>query len=228
MRTYVEQQGFAHILTKLFAVYDRSDDIDFEVLPDRFVLKCSHGCKYNIFCKTKAELDLRQTRRKLDRWTKENFSRHLGELHYAMMESQIICEEFLEEPGNELPRDYKIFCFDGRAYCTMACQQRDPNGRPKLDFYDREWRHRLPYAIASIKADRWIPKPAAYDEMVDAAEHLSKPFPFVRMDFYSINGRAVLGEMTFTPGACVSEDYMTEVAQVELGDHLRLPEKFIP
>jgi hypothetical protein len=69
-----------------------------------------------------------------------------------------------------------------------------------------------------------IPMPAGYEEMVECAEALSRPFPFVRMDFYSIMGRARLGEMTFTPGACVSADYMTVRAQQELGWRIELPD----
>jgi hypothetical protein len=78
-----------------------------------------------------------------------------------------------------------------------------------------------------LAATEDTPKPPGYEEMLDCAQTLSRQFPFVRMDFYSINGRARLGEMTFTPGACVSADYMTELAQQELGRLIELPERFI-
>jgi hypothetical protein len=90
------------------------------------------------------------------------------------------------------------------------------------DFYDREWKTKLPYSKSSLLADRNIPKPDAYEEIIEAAEALSKPFPFVRMDFYSIQGRAVLGEMTFTPLGCIDPDY-PEIAQLELGALIALP-----
>lgn len=225
MRAYVHEQGLAHLLPRLFAVYDSVDAIDFAALPDRFVLKCTHGCKCNVFCRSKSELNVATARRSLHRWMRTDYSLKEGEMHYAGMQPRIMCEEFLQEHGEELPLDYKVLCFGGTACCTMACQQREPNGKPKLDFYDRAWQTVLPYAAPDIKADRWISKPAAYDDIIQAAEVLSKPFPFVRMDFYSINGKAVLGEMTFTPGGCVSATYLTPTAQRELGSLVKLPEK---
>ena len=196
-----------------------------ETLPNRFVLKCSNGCKCNVFCIDKRVLDWKTAKTNLDSWMKMNFA-VLGELHYAMMRPRIICEEFLQdETGRFLPTDYKIFCFAGRAYCTMVATAREPNGIPRLAFYDIEWKQRLPYCVPELAADQEIQRPAAYEEMIDCAQKLSRMFPFVRMDFYSINGKAKLGEMTFTPGACVSADYMTTLAQHELGILMELPER---
>jgi hypothetical protein len=93
------------------------------------------------------------------------------------------------------------------------------------DFYDLEWKTKLPYEKTSLLANRKIQKPKAYDEMIAVAESLSEPFPFVRVDFYNINGKAVLGEMTFTPAGCIDVD-LTERAQRELGALITLPEKF--
>ena len=227
MRAYAKQQGMEHLLPKVFCIYESVDAIDFSALPDRFVLKCTHGFKCNSFCRSKREYNVLGARHDLSRWMKTDYSLEEGEVHYAGMQPRVICEEFLEEPGHELPRDYKVFCFDGRAYCTMACQQREPNGKPRLDFYDLGWTAALPYAAPDIKASQWIPKPAAYEEIIEAAERLAQPFPFVRIDFYSINGKAVLGEMTFTPGGCVSATYLTMAAQRELGSLLSLPQKWL-
>ena len=109
----------------------------------------------------------------------------------------------------------------------MVATARDPNGIARLAFYDLEWRQKLPYCLPELAADQEIPKPSAYEEILDCAQKLSRPLPFVRMDFYSINGRAKLGEMTFTPGACVSADYMTALAQQELGRLIKLPERLL-
>jgi len=221
MRSHVEQQGLASVLPKLFSVYRTTKEIDLESLPDRFVLKCSHGCKCNIFCRNKRELNLAQAKRHLDFWMKTDFSKVLGEVHYSGMQPRILCEEFLEEPGSELPTDFKVYCFDGKAHCTMVCSKRSYNGKPKLSFYDRDWEP-LAYCRPNMKSERNIPKPSAYDKIIKVAEELSKPFPFVRMDFYSIKGRAVLGEMTFTPCACII-DYLTDLAQERLGQLLVIP-----
>ncbi len=225
MRSYVESQGMTHVLPELYAVYDSVSEINWSVLPGKFVMKCSHGCKCNIFCRDKNKLDTALATQQLDRWMRTDFSKALGEVHYSGMVPRIICEQFLEQPGVDLVTDYKVYCFGGKAYCTMACAERQENGKPRLDFYDRDWKTILPYASADIKASGRMAPPEAYSEIIQAAERLSQPFPFVRMDFYSINGRAVLGEMTFTPGACVSQSYMTAQSQTELGDLLRLPER---
>ena len=228
MRGFAEEHQLGRLLPELFGVYSSSEEIRLETLPDRFVLKCSHGCKCNVFCRDKRSLDWKIERANLNSWMQRNFATVLGEIHYGKMTPRIICEEFLaDDTGQELPVDYKVFCFGGRAYCTMVATARDPNGIAKLAFYDLEWKHKLPYCLPDLAADQDILKPVGYEEMLECAQKLSEPFPFVRMDFYSINGRARLGEMTFTPGACVSADYMTDVAQQELGRLIELPERFI-
>jgi hypothetical protein len=105
----------------------------------------------------------------------------------------------------------------------MACTDRTERGA-NYDFYDREWKNKLAYSKSSLLANRHIPKPDAYEEIINAAEKLSKPFPFVRVDFYSVNGKAVFGEMTFTPHGSI-DTYMTDLAQDTMGDLLKLPDR---
>jgi len=223
VRHYVETKGLGHILPKLIGVYERIDEINFNVLPDSFALKCTHGCGFNIICKDKRELDLEDTKTKLAEWMNVNFSEKYGEIHYAGMKPRIICEEYLGDFDAANIYDYKMYCFDGKVHCTMVCSGRDKTGHNAVYcHYDREWKNRLNYDITSIKMKGDIPKPAAYEEMISAAEILSKPFPFVRVDFYSVKGKAVLGEMTFTPAGCIDPD-CTESAQLILGALIRLP-----
>lgn len=225
IRSYVKQHGLEHILPKLLGVYEKSIDIDFNTLPNKFVLKCTHGCSFNIVCDDKAAIDQVEVRRKLDAWMATNVSELAGELHYASMKPRIICEEFLDDLVGEFPTDYKVYCFGGKAHCTLVCQERGKlNNHAIFDVYDREWETKLPYSKSSMLADRNVMKPSAYEEIIASAEVLSKPFPFVRMDFYSIQGRAVLGEMTFTPMGCIDPDY-TDEAQKQLGALIVLPQK---
>lgn len=223
MRKYVQHQGWGHVLTKLLGVYENSSEIDFDILPNKFVLKCTHGCGYNIICNDKAALDQRESKRKLDMWMETNVSKIAGELHYDSMKPRIICEEYLDDLTGKVPIDYKVYCFGGKAYCTLVCQERTLlNDQAIFDIYDREWKNKLPYSKSSLQANRKIPKPDAYDEIIEAAEALSKPFPFVRMDFYCIRGRVILGEMTFTPMGCIDPDY-TDIAEQVLGSLIVLP-----
>jgi hypothetical protein len=224
MRSYVEEHGLGHTLPELLGVYNKSSEIDFATLPERFVLKCTHSCGFNIICKSKADLDWEETKNKLDGWMKFAPEKVGAEIHYALIKPRIICERYLDDLSGDVPNDYKVYCFGGKAHCTMACTERGSGERAKFDIYDRDWKIKLPYSKSSLKANRSIPKPEAYEEMIDIAERLSKPFPFVRMDFYCINGKALIGEMTFTPNGCIDTGY-TDLAQDELGQLLKLPEK---
>lgn len=224
MRSHVTARGMAHLLPVIHAVFEDTRQIDPSCLPKRFVLKCSHGCKCNVFCRDRSVWDWDSARRDLDSWMRMDFSLLAGELHYGEMAPRIICEEFLDDgQGDGLPVDYKVFCFDGKAFCTMVATERDANGNAKLAFYDLSWSRKLPYCIPELAAKCEVAAPNAYGEMLEAAIILSSGFPFVRMDFYNIGGRAKLGEMTFTPGGCVSANYMTRTAQLELGGMIRLP-----
>jgi len=222
LRDYVRRHRLEDLLTPLHGVWDAVEGIDFGGLPDRFVLKCTHGCKCNVFCANRAELDVPGTRRALARWMATDFSKLLGELHYAGMKPRITCEEFLTDGTGELPRDYKLYCFGGRVHCTLVCSGRKANQNARFDYFDRAWKL-LPYDEESVAAGRRIECPECYGDMVSAAETLSAPFPFVRMDFYSIRGEAVLGEMTFTPSACIDTTY-TDVATRAMGDLIDLPD----
>ena len=225
VRAYVTGQGRGHLLPGLFGVYSSSSEIDFSRLPKRFVLKCTHGSGFNLFCRDKDRFDIPGAVKKLDHWMKADLSRINGEVHYASIKPRIICETLLEGQPDSPIDDYKVYCFDGRPHCVMACTERD-TGRAKFDFYDPEWTEKLAYCRSSLSAGRNIPRPGALEEIIEAAGVLSKPFPFVRVDFYSIHDRAVFGEMTFTPNGCIDLD-LTDLAQDTMGDLIRLPPKVL-
>ncbi|MDB4306202.1 glycosyl transferase [bacterium] len=226
MRSYVSANNLEHVLPDLHGVYQHSSQIDFESLPSQFVLKCTHGCKFNIVCDEKRLLDIEQTRRTLDKWMKIDYSTIAGELHYSTMEPRIICERYLGDINGKVPNDYKIYCFDGRAYCTMVCSQRNFDGQARYDFYNRAWNEKLSFSRSNPNADRVMARPDTYEEMIEVAEQLSQPFPFVRMDFYCVNGKTIISEMTFTPKGCIGTNF-TDRAQQELGQMIELPNKLL-
>jgi len=206
----------------LLGVYNKGSEIDFDTLPQKFVLKCTHGCGFNIICTDKNKFDTEHARVLLDSWLRTDYSKYNCELHYAAMTPRIICEEFLEGPGGKQPTDFKVFCFSGKAHSVLVATDRDESGHTeKFDFYDLNW-NKLQYYQTSINSDRHTPKPEIFESMIEIAEALSKPFPFVRIDMYDINGKAVLGEMTFTPAGCMSPN-LTDIAQSTWGSLLTLP-----
>jgi hypothetical protein len=225
LRSYVEEQGLGHLLPELLGVYDSVDEIDFGALPERFVLKCTHGSKCNIICKDRRRLDVQAAKRALRRWMMTDYSKFYGELHYAGMKPRIICECFLDDSSGGLPWDYKVHCFGGKAYCTEVCSDRGLDGHhAKYDIYGLQWQPLPDFNEPGLHSNRVIQRPEAYEEMIAAAEKLSQPFPYVRVDFYNIGRRAVLGEMTFTPAGGIDTD-LSEHAQRVLGDLIKLPEK---
>lgn len=224
VRSYVEENGFGRLLPETLGVYSNSGEIDFGRFPERFVLKCTHGSGFNVLCLDKSRFDVEETRRKLDRWMKIDISKLGAELHYASIKPRILCEPYLGDPSGKLPIDYKVYCFKGKAHCTMICTDRG-RGTTKYDFYDLAWKNVLPYSKPASSTNRFIPKPEGYEEMIEAAETLSNPFPFVRVDFYNIKGQIVFGEMTFTPSGGIDLD-LTDAAQMELGKLIRLPSKY--
>jgi len=223
VRSYVEERGLGRLLPELLGVYGSASEIDLDRLPSQFVLKCTHGSRFNLFCRDKSTFDKGRARKTLDAWLKQDLSKIGAELHYASIRPRIICEALLEDRPSEALDDYKVCCFAGKPHCTMVCTGRSTS-RLKFDFYDLPWKAKLPYVRREVSSGRDIPKPAAYEEMVAAAEVLSKPFPFVRVDFYSVNGRAVFGEMTFTPNGCIDLD-LTDEAQTAMGDLIILPDR---
>ncbi len=222
MREYADRVGCGHLLPRLHGVYESVDEIDLNQLPDRFVLKCTHGCKFNVFCLDRRTFDISQARRSLDRWLAVDYSRALGELHYLGMKPRIICEEFLDEGGGGLPTDYKVFCFGGQPRWILCYSGRKPNDKGSRCVLDTDWN------VTNILSDGGVstmpPRIGSLSGLLQASAELSEPFPFVRVDFYSIRGRLVLGEMTFTPNACINLGY----DQAVLGAAIALPAPYPP
>lgn len=216
---YTEKLGCGEIMNRLIGVYDAADKIEWETLPERFAIKCTHGCGYNIIVPDKSRLDQQQARKKLDRWMQEKFGRKSLEYHYDTIKPRIIIEEYIESTEGKLPLDYKIYCFNGVAKLVQVCSDRESELRE--DFLDLEWN---PLAIGCRKTSVTRPiKPACFDQMIEHAQTLAKPFPFVRVDFYDKDGSPVLGEMTFTPGSNMSTHYYNEKGLAYLGGLLEIP-----
>lgn len=201
---YIEENHDPSILNRLIAVYSNPSEIEWDTLPQKFAMKCTHGCEYNIVTKNKDGLDRNEVERKLNGWLREKFGRRSLEPHYDLIEPKIIVEEYIESRVGLLPLDYKIYCFNGAAKLVLVCSEREDSLR--LDFFDLEW-NRLNIGHKKDESTKVIERPSCLDEMVRHAEALSKPFKFVRVDFYDKDGVPVFGEMTFTPAANMAMYY---------------------
>ena len=210
VREYVERCGLGGTLTKLYGVWDDAREIDWDSLPQKFVLKCNHGSGYNIVCTDKAAFDTAAATKQLNRWLRERYGVSTVEQGiYDKIERRIIAEEFIETEDGHPPRDYKIFCSYGEAKFLYMSFDRYED-RTKFDYYEPSWEH-LPVSIRKHSSGGEKPKPANLDEIIRCAEQLSKPFPIVRVDLYSemADGKPHIyfGEMTFSSfGALIGYD----------------------
>ena len=221
VRKYVEEKGVMEIMPELYGVYTDVNEIEWEKFPKKFAIKCTHGCKYNIICFDKDELNIIQSEELLDKWMHSTFGLSTFEPHYAKTKPRIIAEEFIETTTeDELPEDYKLYCFNGEPKCILACFGRGDD--VVYEFYDMEWNV---LQINKKTNQQRATKPACLDEMIKYAKILSKDIPFVRVDLYDSFGKPILGEMTFTPGYAMDNNY-TEEGSLWLGSMLELPEKY--
>ena len=216
VREYVKSKGLGNILNELYFVYNNVNDIDFQMLPNKFALKCTHGCAYNVICKNKESLDIEKTKRKLKSYMKERYGLATVELHYLNIKPKIICEKYLCDDKGKMPLDYKIYCFNGKAKCILVCSERDE--KLKLSYYDLNW-NRLNFEKKNWSSNKDIEKPKNLEEMIKYAEILSEGFKFVRVDLYNDNGKIIFGELTFTPACCCAPYYNKEGNRI-LGEML--------
>lgn len=222
VREWVKEKIGEQYLIPLLGVYDKFEEIDFDKLPNQFVIKCNHGCAYNIIVKDKSKLDLAEAKAKLDKWMRENFAFKAGyELHYRDIKPKIIIEKFIENKGTDDLYDYKFWCFNGKLAYIQFLSERNLSGL-KMAFYDRKW-NKQTFVYSHPLDKKTIKKPDNLDEMIQLAEALSKGFPCVRVDFYRLNdGTIYFGEMTFTSasGNCKWND---EHINRALGNMIKLP-----
>ncbi len=204
VRNYLEAKNCQEILNELYGVYEDISEIDFDKLPNKFVLKATHGCGYNIVCNDKSKLDIEKTKEKLNKWMNESYGWPTGELHYTKIKPRIICEKNLVDKKGNLPVDYKVYCFHGKVVGFLICTERDEE--LKLNFYDEKWIEK-DYIKDYEKGTKKIKKIECYDEIIKYAEILSQDFEFVRVDFYYSEKKVIFGELTFTPACCCAPYY---------------------
>jgi hypothetical protein len=224
VREYVKECGLEHILNPLFSTYQHANEINWDKLPDKFVLKWNFGCGGNVICSDKAKLNIPATIRDLNRFEKMKFHLIAAEPQYNFPK-RLLCEQFIETEDGHSPVDYKFYCFNGEAKYVLCCIGRGTQAKPDFYFFDRQWQlQRLNRQGKAAPEGFYIPKPEGMDELFNYAETLSKPFPFVRADFYLEQGKAYFGELTFTPAGGFDRGRLPET-DLHFGQMVHLPEK---
>lgn len=195
VREYVKQCGCEEILIPLLGAWNNAAEIDFDNLPNKFVLKCNHGSGTNIICKDKNLLNKEESRKLLNKWMGQDFGKQRVEMSYNHIKRKIIAEELIETENDKSPNDYKIFCSYGKPKHLLVASDRDD--RVKYDFFTPEWKWLPVRQDGPNKGEGKIPCPNNFSNMLEYASKLSKPFPLVRVDFYNENNTIYFGELTF-------------------------------
>ncbi len=221
MREYVKECGYEDILIPLIGVYNSIDEIDWNKLPDQFVLKFNKAAGMNIICKDKSQLDPQKTLKEAKSWFKAECGERYGELHYRRTPSKLICEQYLDDGSGKLPSDYKVFCFNGEPTATVVCTERE-NG-VKFLYVDND------YQVIDILAPGYgggiLPeKPVNFEAMLEISRKLSRPFSHVRVDFYEVQGHIYIGELTFTSDGGFARD-ISQKGLDWFGSKIKLPSK---
>lgn len=215
-----ERIGAEHVVPTL-GVWDSFDDIDFDALPERFVLKCTHDSGGLAICRDRATFDIAAARRKIERSLASNYYWSGREWPYKNVKPRIIAEEYLDPDAGACDlTDYKFMCFGGSARCLFTCTGR-ADGDLRVDFFDMDW-NRMPFTRHYPNSDVPPDAPQGLREMASLSERLAEQLPFVRVDFYEVAGRAYFGEMTFYPGSGL-EEFDPEEWDEMLGSWLELP-----
>ena len=188
--------GDEYIIPTL-GVWDHFDEIDFDSLPDRFVLKCTHDCGGLVICKDKSLFDKTAAKKKIETSLKKNYYKTLREWPYKDVKPRIIAEKYMEDSKTHDLRDYKFFAFDGVPRAMfIATERQNSSTETRFDFFDMDYQH-LDFRNGHPNADILPPKPETFEEMKKLAGILSKGIPQLRVDFYEVDGHVYLGELTF-------------------------------
>jgi hypothetical protein len=197
VREYVQMQGLGDTLVPLLGAWERAKDIDWNILPNQFVLKCNHGCAYNILCSDKRTFDKDKAVSQLNKWMQENFGAFNIELHYSQIKPRmIICEEYL---GAQIT-DYKFFCFNGEPKYLYVSNDLVHDRKAKIGFFYLDGR-KMPMIRDDYSPMEIDKLPDFFEDMKNAAAILCKDFKFVRVDFFIAKNRYYFAELTFTPSA---------------------------
>ncbi len=221
-REYIKKKIGEQYLIPLVGVWDSIDDIDFDVLPNKFVIKCNHNSGLGMcICKDKSKLDIKKVKKGLKKGLKQDYYLTGREWPYKDVPRKIIAEKFLENNEAGLT-DYKIHCFNGVPKCILVCKDRFSAGGLTEDFFSTDWEHMEVKRPNIPNSKAIIPKPEKLDEMLCLAKKLSKNIPFLRVDFYFVDGKIYFSEFTFFPASGFAPFEPAEWDNV-FGEWLELP-----
>lgn len=200
VREYIAQELGEEYLIPLLGVWDNPDEIDFDALPNQFVLKCNHNSGLGMcICKDKSELDISKVKVELRKGLKQDYYLTGREWPYKDVPRKIIAEKYMEDVSGDL-KDYKFYCFNGEMKFVMINSDRNTSRPTRADYFDRDFNW-LDFTWGYSHAEVYPKKPEQFEKMVAIVEKLAKGLPHIRVDLYDCNGKIYFGELTFFDGS---------------------------
>ena len=223
VREYAQSKGLPKdIFPTIYGIWGDAASIEWDMLPQRYVLKCNHGCAMNILVKDKDAINQKQISQQLQQWLNQTYTGSGIEFQYEGIKPRLIfAEEFFEVEQNKRLADYKIMCINGRPEFILYCYDRDEAENAQLASFSLSWKQ-LFYTTGEHPLNIHAPK--SLDKMISFAQVLSNDFPFVRVDFYDIFGSPYLSELTFSPYGNIITYIKPEILD-SLGKKLKLPKR---
>lgn len=227
MKIYIKEKIGSKYVVPVLKVFNSANEINFDELPNKFAIKVNwgDGAEFSELVTDKKNVDINKIKFKMNNaiqpWNNLYYSHFFW--GYKNVKPKIFVEQYLEHDGSDL-NDYKVHCFNGEPKLILVCEDRS-NQRMKKTFLDTNW-NILPCRRDDGDVNPDVKKPNNLDEMLKIAKILSKPFPFVRVDFYNVNNQLYIGEMTFHPG-CGFESFIPNSYNRTFGDMIVLPNKRI-
>lgn len=218
VREYLEKKGYGYLLNDLIGVYYSVNEIDINRLPEKFVLKGAHGSGWNLIVHDKNKIKWFPWRLVMKSWMKQNLYYYGREWNYRDIKPSIVCERYLEDSNGELI-DYKFYCFNGQPKLIQV--DIDRFGNHSANYYDDNWNY-LNIQWGDEKSYRDLKKPINFEEMLEISKDLSSKFPHVRVDFYEVDGKLYLGELTFFSASGTARFQPDEYDSL-VGSWLQLP-----
>lgn len=224
VRDYVKEKIGEEYLVPLYGVYDRWEEIDFDKLPDRFVLKCTHDSGSVVICKDKATFDFEKAKEKINFCLGRNQFYLSREWPYKNVKPRIICEKYLDGDPELGLIDYKCFVFGGEFRFLMTCSNRYLDGGMKLSFFDKNWNKLSVSQTGETNEQRMIEKPQFFNQIIEFAEKLAVEIPIVRVDFIVSDTHLFFSELTFFDSGG-RKPFIPHEFELQCGQWITLPPK---
>lgn len=220
VRNYIEEKIGKKYLNELIGIYNSASEINFNELPNQFVIKGTHGSGYNIIVKDKNELNIAKTKKQINKFLSQNYYHKFRESIYKNVKPRIIIEKYISEIDNDSLIDYKFHCFHGQPKYVFV--QKNKSENISKCFYDLNWNRVLPEKFIPAFSNSNFTKPDNFEEMIQIAQKLSEGFIFLRVDLYSIGNKIIFGELTFFSNAGLVRSSI-ERFNKEFGELIKLP-----